>query len=84
MNIRNIITAGDWTLVTQLTEKHNKPKSCSDVKNYKDKLDLIDIWRQFHPNITQYTWKQLFYKKWQDKATFWYPKVYKQLCGFNY
>ena len=73
MDIKNIIMTGDWNLVNNFSEdtlnykKHNNPKASSIVNKYKDKLDLLDIRRHNNPQLRQYTWRQMLYKKkWQD------------------
>ena len=69
MNIKNLIITGDWNLVNDYKldtlnyKKHNNPKAAQTVYNYKEKLDLIDVWRYTNPQIKQFTWRQLFYKK---------------------
>ena len=68
-DIKNIIMTGDWNLVNNFNEdtlnykKHNNPKASAIVNNYKDKLDLLDIWRHNNPQLRQYTWRQMFHKK---------------------
>ena len=69
MDVKNIIMTGDWNLVQDFNldtlnyKKLNNPKSNKIVMEFKNKLDLIDIWRYNHINERQFTWKQLFYKK---------------------
>ena len=69
MEIKNLILTGDWNLVNNFKEdtlnykKHNNPKASQVVNNYKNNLNLIDIWRQTHLELKHYTWRQLFYKK---------------------
>ena len=69
MDIRNTIFTGDWNVVNDFNQdtlnytKLNNPKSHNVINHFKQKLDLIDIWRKTHPDINQFTWKQFFYKK---------------------
>ena len=68
-DIKNLIMAGDGNLVNDFAKdtlnykRLNNPKASQVVKNFKNKLDLLDIWRQAHPDTKQYTWKQHFHKK---------------------
>ena len=65
MEVKNNIMTGDWNMVNDFNKdtlnykKLNNPISNRIVIEAKDKLDLIDIWRYSHPDINQYTWKQL-------------------------
>ena len=67
-DVKNIIMTGDWNMVMDFNKdtlnykKLNNPKSNKIVIENKNKLDLVDIWRHSHPDLTHYTWKQLFYK----------------------
>ena len=69
LNNKNIMIVGDWNLVNNFEldtlnyKNRNNPKACEIVDSYKNKLDLVDIWRMAHPSLKHYTWKQLFYKK---------------------
>ena len=69
MDIKNIIAVGDWNLVNDFDKdtynyrKQNNIKASMMVDSIKNKLDLVDIWRQTHPGENKYTWRQLFYKK---------------------
>ena len=68
MYIKNIIMTGDWNLVNNFNDtlnykKQNNPKASLIVNTYKNKLELLDIWRQNHPSLKQYTWRQMFYRK---------------------
>ena len=69
METKNIILVGDWNLVNDFNldtlnyKKRNNQKASQIVRHYKEKLDLVDIWRQSNPELKQFTWKQLFYKK---------------------
>ena len=69
MNNKNIMIVGDWNLVNNFDldtldyKNQNNPKASVIVNSYKNKLDLMDIWRVAHPSSKYYTWKQLFYKK---------------------
>ena len=68
-DVKNITMTGDWNMVIDFNKDTlnykslNNPESNKIVTENKNKLDLIDIWRYSHPDLTQYTWKQLFYKK---------------------
>ena len=69
MVIKNLIITGDWNLINNFIKdtlnykKMNNPKAHKIVTEYKNKLDLIDIWRQDHPNERKFTWRQMFYNK---------------------
>ena len=64
--VKNIIMTGDWNMVIDFNKdtlnykKLNNPKSNKIVIENKNKLDLIDIWRYSHPDLTEYTRKQLY------------------------
>ena len=66
---KNLVIVGDWNLVldfdkdTHNYKKHNNFKSVKLVRQYIEKLDLIDIWRITHEETRQFTWRQNFYKK---------------------
>ena len=58
---KNLIMVGDWNLVldydkdTYNYKKHNNIKSVKLIRQFIDRLDLIDIWRNTHENERQYT-----------------------------
>ena len=59
--LKNLIITGDWNLINDFEKdtfnyrKLNNPKAQQIVTEYKNKLDLIDIWRQAHPNDSKFT-----------------------------
>ena len=69
MNIKNLIITGDWNLINDFKndtlnyKKLNNPKAQKTVTEYRNNLDLIDIWRHAHPNEKKFTWRQMFYNK---------------------
>ena len=73
---KNLIMVGDWNLVldfdkdTHNFKKHNNIKSVKLIQHYKEKLDLIDIWRITHETTRQYTWRQNFYRKTSQAGLF--------------
>ena len=69
MDIKNLIITGDWNLINDFEKdtfnykKLNNPKAQQIVTEYKNKLDLIDIWRQAHPDDSKFTLRQMYYNK---------------------
>ena len=67
---KKLIIVGDWNFVLNYKQdtlnykRQNNAKSCKKVLEKIDKLDLIDIWRDRHKTLNEYTWRQNFYKKW--------------------
>ena len=59
----DLIIAGDFnTLLNDRDKKGNKPthpKSSSTLIKHIETHQLIDIWREFHPNEFQFTWKRI-------------------------
>ena len=59
---KTIIIGGDFnTVLDETLDKRNgrtdtHRKCRSKIRNLMDTYNLIDIWRETHPNIKQYTW----------------------------
>ena len=64
VGFENLIIGGDWNLVLDFTldyynYKHfNNAKAQEQVKNLMINLDLLDIWREIHPEMRRYTWRR--------------------------
>ena len=64
VGFENLITGGDWNLVLDFTldyynYKHfNNAKAQEQVENLMINLDLLDIWREIHPEMRRYTWRR--------------------------
>ena len=61
VGFENLIIGGDWNLVLDFTldyynDKHfNNAKAQEQVENLMINLDLLDIWREIHPEMRRYT-----------------------------
>ena len=81
-NTKNLILTGDWNFVMDFNtdtynyKKLNNPKAHKTVKQFMEKLYLIDIWRETHLDSREYTWRQNFYKKWHDLIFSLYLRQY--------
>ena len=64
VRFENLIIGGDWNLVLDFTldyynYKHfNNAKAQEQVENLMINLDLLDIWREIHPEMRRYTWRR--------------------------
>ena len=60
--IRNWILCGDWNLVLSQTQdtfnylKTNNPQSTKVLTEFIKNYDMIDVWRQTHPDKRKFTW----------------------------
>jgi len=60
----NVVLVGDWNLIlnTKLDlvnyKNINNPKSREKVSGLIADLNLIDIWREEHPDLLRYTWRR--------------------------
>ena len=60
----NIIIGGDFNLVLDLEKDKSGglPKTHQNclkiIKEFSEKLDLVDIWRTLHPETSRYTWRR--------------------------
>ena len=57
----DVIIAEDFNLVLDeqkdsLNRTKNNQKACSIVNNFCEEAMMIDIWRQIHPEMFQFTW----------------------------
>ena len=64
VGFENLIIGEDWNLVLDFTLdyyncKHfNNAKAQEQVENLMINLDLLDIWREIHPEMRRYTWRR--------------------------
>ena len=64
VGFENLIIGGDWNLVLDFTldyynYKHfNNAKAQEQVENLMINFDLLDIWREIHPEMRRYTWRR--------------------------
>ena len=63
-NCDDIVVGGDYNLVLDL-EKDKRGGLCRThqnsvkiVKEFCEKLDLVDVWRVLHPESSRYTWRK--------------------------
>ena len=60
----SIIIVGDWNMVmdqqldTRNYRAEHNTRAKATLKSIMQRLGLVDIWRQEHPDIRRYTWKQ--------------------------
>ena len=61
---KKCIMGGDWNLVMEPDKdyynyKHvNNPQAREQLLENIDVMQLVDVWRIFHPDITKYTWRR--------------------------
>ena len=60
-----VILGGDWNVVLDMKTDarnyksvSNHPRSRENIRNLIDKLELVDVWRDIHPEKRKYTWRR--------------------------
>ena len=61
----HIVIGGDWNCVLNMntdarnyTSTVNRPRTRAHIKSMMNELELVDIWREYHPDKRAYTWRR--------------------------
>ena len=63
-NCEEIIFGGDFNLVLNLEKDKRGGKQTTNFRSREkvfslmQNMDLIDVWREIHPDVSRYTWRQ--------------------------